>query len=280
MQYRGGWETGSIDFAGNPIDFAIKPKPQSRRLVVVFNSQQHSSDELKLFTWVNVAARFQCSVLHLADPTLYLSETAKLGWYTCNFMTSFQEKIIETVGTFFEILDAEELVFVGSSGGGFPAAFLSQIFAGSTSLLLAPTLSVLNSFQKDPTQVYLKELNRAGSFDDIQSRHPELELSVPQLVSKNNGELVGAINILQSRKDKEFWKHHTAPFLESLDYRYLVTPEYIAEPLLTGVFGDWTEGHGPPPIEITNKAVDLLRMAPVGEMYKVRLPKTLASLSE
>lgn len=269
--YSGKGQVGSIDFHGNPIDFLLRPSDVPR-LVVTFNSQQSSDGTLKLFTWMNLARQFNSSVLHISDPTLYVTEDSLIGWYASNYRHSFQADIQLLIQTVMELVKAEEVVFLGSSGGGFPAALYSQIFPGSTALLLAPTLNLREATNRNTKQAFLTDLNRVSDFSELDNLYPEQVLSIKDLV-EGVGEFTGSINLLQSRGDLQFWKHHTMPLLSFMEDQPSTPPHEVQIKNFSAVFGDWSDGHAPPPNEVITRAVDFLSQAPIGEMHLQRLTK-------
>lgn len=275
QQYSGDWVTGEVRYAGEPIDFAVKPKKGSRRLAVVFNSQQTPGGGLKLFTWMKVAQRLNCSRLHIADPTLNLSNTATLGWYTSNSSGNMQAGVEGLIREVVTKLNVEEIVFLGSSGGGFPAAYYSQRFRNSIALLLAPVLAVERSLQVEPMRLFLEDLNGALTFPQVKASHPDVTYDVLDEIQKNDGELLGSLHILQSRHDMNFWRSQTQPFLQALGLDYESCPAMVRQGKISAVFGDWGEGHRPPPIEVINAAVDSIAEVPYGRLENFKLSETI-----
>lgn len=272
-QYDGGWLTGSVGVLDDAIDFSIKRQRGSKRLAVIFNSQQKADAPLKLFTWGNVGKLLDCTRLHIADPTLNISEVATLGWYSANKKGNFQDKIGKLILLFKEILDIEEIVFLGSSGGGFPAAHYSQVFPGSLALLLAPVFNVSRSIQKKAKQQFAVELNGVDTFEEALKCHPEVSFDVGATVRKNGSRLLSPIHILQSRGDMGFWQHQTQPFLEQLGTLCHLPPKSLSQDGFSMLLGEWSDGHAPPPIDVINAACRNLASLPLGSLDEYDLSK-------
>ena len=271
--YDGGWLTGSVGVLGDAVDFSIKRQRDSKRLAVIFNSQQKADSPLKLFTWGNVGKLLDCTRLHIADPTLNISEVATLGWYTANKKGNFQYQIGQLILLFKEALDVEEIVFLGSSGGGFPAAYYSQLFPGSLALLLAPVFNVSRSIQSKAKQQFAVDLNGVDTFDDALQCHPDVSFDVGAMVRENDGRLLSSIHILQSRGDSGFWQHQTQPFLEQIGTRCQLPPKSLSQDGFSMLLGEWSDGHAPPPIDVINAACRSLASLPLGTLDQYDLSK-------
>lgn len=265
-EYDGGWVTGSVNSLNDSIDFSIKIKRDSRRLAVIFNSQQKANSPLKLFTWGNVGKLLECTRLHISDPTLNISELATLGWYTANRKGNFQRQIEKLILLFKKKLEIEEIIFLGSSGGGFPAVYFSQIFTNSMAFLLAPVFNVKESVQESAKLQFATELNGVGTFEEAISLHPDVTFDAGEMVLANSNTLVNPIHILQSWKDARFWQHQTAPFLERIGADFKAPPKVLVQDNLSMVLGDWADGHAPPPIEVINAACAGIARQPLGSL--------------
>lgn len=274
-RYHQGWVTGELLDEGYPVDFSFRPKKDTKRLAVVFNSQQNSDGRLKLFTWEKVAANIDASCLHISDPTLYASESAVIGWYTCNLYKNFQNiihRLIESIANKFSF---DEFVFLGSSAGGFPAFLYSQLFNNSTALLLAPTLSASDSRHDEPRRQYIDDLNNGLAFDELRQKYPSIILSAAEILKINSNKIQGSLNILQSVNDFEFWRDHTSNLLRelgySIDYDVTYMPRELYLDSVSILLGDWGSGHQPPPVSAINKAVEQINTTPPGQLNTMRL---------
>lgn len=278
-EYDGGWVTGSVNSLNDSIDFSIRTNREPRRLAVIFNSQQKANSPLKLFTWGNVGKLLECTRLHISDPTLNVSELATLGWYTANRKGNFQSQIEDLILLFKEKLQIEEIIFLGSSGGGFPAAYFSQIFPNSMALLLAPVFNVKRSVQGAAKQLFAAELNGVATFEEAISLHPDVTFDVGKVISSNSNTLLNPIHILQSRKDTKFWEHQTAPFLERIGADFKAPPKVLVQDNLSMVLGNWADGHAPPPIEVINAACEEIAHQPLGTLCNYDLLAALGPRS-
>lgn len=276
-EYDGGWVTGSVDSLNDSIDFSIRTKRGSRRLAVVFNSQQKANSPLKLFTWGNVGKLLDCTRLHISDPTLNVSELATLGWYTANAKGNFQRQIESLILLFKKKLQIDEILFLGSSGGGFPAVYFSQVFPNSMAFLLAPVFNVKQSVQERAKLQFAAELNAVDTFEEAVSIHPDVTFDVGETLLANSNKLINPVHILQSRKDTRFWEHQTRPFLEKTGSGFKTPPKVLVQDNLSMVLGDWADGHAPPPIEVINTACEGIARQPLGSLSNYNLLASLGS---
>lgn len=263
-RYGGKWESGEIRVQNQSIDFSVRPKAGSTRLAVVFNSQQKAEGPLKLFTWEKAAERIGCSRLHISDPVLNPSEELTLGWYTCNQNGEFQKPIRKMIASVANRLGCEELVFLGSSGGGLPASVLSQYFPNSLSLLLAPTFSIAGSLLRKPNDLFLKN-NSAEDIDSLKARWRETDFDLFSALDRFT-RLQSNIQLLQSRGDLAFWQYQTRPLLRRLGYDLEAPPQYFGIENLHAHFGDWGNAHTPPPSELVHKVCESIGSTSTGNL--------------
>lgn len=263
-RYGGSWESGEVRVLNQSIDFSVRPKSGSTRLAVIFNSQQKAGAPLKLFTWEKAAERIGCSRLHISDPVLNTSEELTLGWYTSNQNGEFQKPIRNLIENVADKLGCEELVFLGSSGGGLPASVLSQYFPNSLSLLLAPTFSIPGSLRRKPNEIFLKE-NSADDIDTLKTKRKETDFDLFSTLDRVDG-LQSNIQLLQSRGDLSFWKYQTQPLLRKLGYDLEYPPQYIGIENLHAHFGDWGKAHTPPPADLVYKVCESVGSASTGSL--------------
>lgn len=114
----------------------------TRRLRVVFHGAVRADvDSYPRFDRVSTMRRTEDSFLSFADPTLLLSPEMTLGWYAGSSAWSPDETIVEVVREAMAVSGAEELIFIGGSGGGFAALKYSRRFPGSKAFVFSPQTS-------------------------------------------------------------------------------------------------------------------------------------------
>jgi hypothetical protein len=82
------------------------------------------------------------SVLLVSDPTLFVDERLQLGWYAGTRDWDPTPTIRKVVRSAAAASGASKLMFIGSSGGGFPALRCSSAFPGSLALAINPQVDL------------------------------------------------------------------------------------------------------------------------------------------
>ena len=226
----------------NPIPYSIaswrKPVPEDR--AILFNGSHwdfpalyFSSEQQRLFvmttaavdrnemalpsfnrwTWAG-AGNFPGHVLCIADPTLELDGTMKLGWYLgtaqhdatndlCNFVLRFADELG---------IPQEKIVFWGSSGGGFAALALASRIEGATAVAINPQTDVL-AYEIDRVVKMVKDLcfNGQNESDILQDYSPRLNM-----IQAWEGNQKSRTILVQNKLDLHHYNCHFKPFWTAL----------------------------------------------------------------
>jgi hypothetical protein len=171
---------GAYLLAGRPwsVPALWYPGPAEARKLWVMLPSAVARDQVVLpafnrWTWA-AEARFPGHVLCLADPTLDLNPGLGLGWCLGSGAadaTSVMAAFVVAVADEFEI-PPEDVVFYGSSAGGFAALALAAQVDGSTAVAINPQTDVMS--YEITRQV---DLIRATVFeglpaDEVRAKHP------------------------------------------------------------------------------------------------------------
>lgn len=132
-----------VSVEGWEIPFYFRPAPPGGFLNVGFQGgiERHRI-RLPYFKRLRSSKKWAGAVLIISDPTITLSDDLRLGWYVGNDgfdLMPHLEKLIARVQAFTQPRD---LMFLGSSGGGFPALKLSQKFPGSLAFVSNPSTEI------------------------------------------------------------------------------------------------------------------------------------------
>ncbi|MCP3426193.1 class I SAM-dependent methyltransferase [Rothia sp. AR01] len=132
----------AFDIPGGPHLQVYARVVPSRRLRVVFHGAiRPGVDSYPRFDRVSTMRRTEDSFLSIADPTLVVDPEMRLGWYAGTSTWSPDETIVEAVREAMKVSGAEELIFIGGSGGGFAALKYSRRFPGSKAFVFSPQTS-------------------------------------------------------------------------------------------------------------------------------------------
>lgn len=123
-------------------DFLLQRK-KSNKIVIVFHGAKDQSvispPYFERWSWMDV---FNCNLLNISDPTLQISKSLKLGWYLGNREEYALEVIISVVLKIANNLGIKNnnIIFWGSSGGGFTSLMAAAKVNGSTGVAFNPQI--------------------------------------------------------------------------------------------------------------------------------------------
>lgn len=130
-------------------------------LYVVLHGAMVSGTWFPRFERVKTMSEEGRSFCTIADPTIQQDLGLKLGWYVGHDGIDANEWLLALVERLKFIARPRQLIFVGSSGGGYAALQLSHRFPGSLAFVTDPQTIIPNYYA---TQV--KRLMHVG-FDDL-----------------------------------------------------------------------------------------------------------------
>lgn len=202
---------------GEPLPFACFLKaPQEGVPLMVFGQgfQDRRHIELPRFQRMDWASRLKYNVLIFNDPTLFLRDDIGLGW--CLGTKDYDvmpvlQKLVESVRDQLKITN-KNLMFYGSSAGGFSSLMLASRFEDSSAVVNNPQTNVL-AFKRGG----VRQLLRLG-FDDIPlEQAAELYGARMSFVERvRQGAYVPKIYYLQNFLDEDHYQDQMLPLLEVL----------------------------------------------------------------
>ena len=259
--FDGTTQMATYEFMDLPIDFLFASNPAQQRLAVFFNSQQRP-DSLKLFTWQKVARSFSAHRLFITDPLVSVNESLNLGWYVGSRNANLQQHFKQFIQHIAQICGLNEIIFFGSSGGGYPAIYYSQMFDDSIAVTLAPTTTILHHSNKK----LVKNWEAASESSPNIPVKPEelsdnLELDLPSLFS--NG-LKNPVIILQNSDDNDFIQTQTNPLAASQGL--ILSGHSLDSDKLHIRLESYGDGHRPPPSDRVTELATRISEIPLGEL--------------
>src|SRR5690606_12858701 len=153
----------SVLVEGVCFDFLIKTG-ELKNTFVVFNSAVPDKEFVKtpIFTSRKLLSDLKSHRIHVSDPFIDLSDGFRCFWYLSSKKIDVQNIIKNILSHLFFLMDAERVVFWGSSGGGYPALLYSYEFENSIALVNAPTTTIKKHHKAD---FILESMNKAlGEF--------------------------------------------------------------------------------------------------------------------
>lgn len=127
---------------GPDLRFIAQPRHSARLRVVFHGAVSRERDRYPRYDRVTTLRRSGEAFISFADPSLLIDESITLGWYTGARSWDPVPLICAVIKRAQEVSGAEELVFVGGSGGGFAALRISALFPGSAAFVFSPQTSI------------------------------------------------------------------------------------------------------------------------------------------
>ncbi|MBD2845923.1 prolyl oligopeptidase family serine peptidase [Paenibacillus sp. IB182496] len=197
-------------------DFLFSPG-EEKRLFVFFNGDfdrnKYTPPVFQRWSW---ASHFPGHCIYISDPSLNLCKNVGLAWYIGTKQISFTEKITMLVRKVAQItrVNEEDIVFYGSSGGGFASLFISKNFPAALTVAINPQIDLTRYYQNKVND-FLNELFDGFNIDDIKkyyyNRFSILEHS-KELISQR-------IIYAQNKLDKHHYNNHFKPFCKKMDLK-------------------------------------------------------------
>ncbi|MFD2991125.1 glycosyl transferase family 2 [Fictibacillus nanhaiensis] len=231
---------------GVKFEFLVRIKESSKKLLV-FGSGAYNPEKMKppvfqRHTWIN---KFEESMILYNDPTLYLGPLS-LGWGHGTTNRFYLEEIAEILQIIMKriLVNANQVIFYGSSGGGFMSMVLAGFIQGSTALVNNPQTIVTNYYQSHVNKLF-------------QHSHPEL--TIEEINRKYNHRLnaislfkkfnyVPKITYIQNVACEHDMTNHVLPFIEGLKEFNKITHFHNVQ---FEFYYDDEKGHNPLELEET-----------------------------
>ena len=261
----------------NGIVFPVRVKLNqgSDRLFVMLNGAvDRQKERLPKFARWNWGKMLRGHVIAVCDPTLYLDERLRLGWFLGSAAASALPgltKIAETAAAGLGIASGRT-IFYGSSGGGFAAVAGAASMQDGRAIAINPQTDITAYFPgviADLRDV----LGGEAAFEDVcrDDRRIRLQAAIADARSAGrNGRFV----FLQNTVDKFHHAHHYSVLAKSLPFP--VEGGFSSQrDVLSMTYGS-PEGHSAEPPEVVKTIVDtafpyLLEGEAIGPRPDVRL---------
>ncbi len=235
-----------------PFEFLLNIKPDSKKLIVMgsgaYNAEKMSPPIFQRYTWHD---DFECSSIYYNDPTLYLGKM-NLGW---GYGTK-DEHYIETIGAILRVMidklhiKNENLLFYGSSGGGFTSLMLATFMKGSKALVNNPQTIITNYFKKHVLALY--KTVYPDSKEDYNNIFINHRINVTEYFKKNS--YIPNIYYAQNLSCKDDVDNHLIPFIKETSK----LDENIFNKITMYYYSNVSEGHNPLDKESTLKMIQSL----------------------
>lgn len=233
------------------IDIYSRPNP-GKPLVVFFNGAQNRSEKYRFpsFSGLKVTSTENASLLCINDPSLYMGDDIKMGWYAGSKFLDLQNEVIpEIIKKIKYSVNASSVVFVGGSSGGTASLYYSRSFPGSFCITSNPQTDILK-YRKHHVNRYLRRCLGVKGIETAKNFPEVLNGVVTSIVNYYSGVMLNNTIYLQNKHDAGHFYTHFSELLRSLG---LHVPDgfgsYQLSPKLLVHVGDWGKGHKSAPRE-------------------------------
>lgn len=135
---------GRFDIIYKNINFEclFKRKNDSETLYVFLNGARPAGDSKPLFARWSYYKYLNGSILNIDDPMCKINKELKIGWYYGNNDESYCDYIVDIVQEFAQQNCMNNIIFFGSSGGGYAALYCACKLKGSTVVAINPQIKL------------------------------------------------------------------------------------------------------------------------------------------
>ena len=202
-------------------EFIVNLKDTSDKLLVLgsgalgFRNFDRTRPYIERHSW-----NFNPSTIYYHDPTYYLDDSIKVGWCIGTKNNYYLEKIAEIISIFIDKLNItnNNVLFYGSSAGGFTSLMLSVLFKGSICLADIPQLYVYKYKSKKDQYDSWKDLKNM-CYNDLSDEEfidkYKQRLSLIEMIKKEN--YIPNANIIMDFSVKLDVDTQYLPFINELD---------------------------------------------------------------
>jgi hypothetical protein len=203
---------------GQHWDVPVMYYPASNRKLFVMMPSAVERWRLKLpvfsrWTWASKGT-FPGHVLCIADPTLELNEELGLGWCLGKSTQPVIDDIEDFLIKFTRVKEIanEDIVFWGSSAGGFAALALAARFAGATAVAINAQTDAMSYQVKEQVDLVRKMCFGGASEEQVRSDFADLV----NMSSRWSGLSSSRAILIQNELDVHHYDAHFKPFWNTL----------------------------------------------------------------
>lgn len=225
----------SISEAGLPIDL-LNSDIGSDTTVVIFHGAVEPASQLPVLSGQGLSTDVGANRIFISDPSLYMSDQLRLGWFAGNKeQPTLQLHIERIIRRIVASHGSRRIVFFGGSGGGFASLFFSSRFPGSAAIVFNPQTNIAQ-YQRSSVMDYARlAFSVPSDTEDPLSRLPHPPVTDLRDVCREPA--TGPVVYIQNLNDKFHVENHMQPFLNAI---HPESPVFLLQDA-------WGSGHAPPP---------------------------------
>jgi len=251
IKLKKGKYTYSFDTKYNKYIYFANYKP-SKKVIISFNGAVDRTKMTYNFQRYSWSDDIDYSWIQFIDPTIKEENDLNLGWYQGNK----NEFAIEVMANYIKKLlkenniKEEDVIFFGSSAGGFASLKIANFFNNSKIIVINPQLYL----EKYPKRYFNSMVEYV-----YQESYPRDRINVKVDFEKRKK----SIFYFQNIEDKLHYEPHLKEWLSSLDsnlYKEIEALEDVdcSKKLNVLIYSDEKTGHNPPNKEVTLELLNYL----------------------
>ncbi len=238
------------DDSGVDLPCRLRLLPGATVLFVMFHAAfDRTKAALPVFARWSYGKVLGGHVLSVCDPTLYLDDELRLGWYVGSRYADPMQVLLATANRVRELLDlaGDRVVFYGSSGGGFAALRAAASCRFGRAVVINPQTEITAYFETFVSR-FAKVFAPEWTPQECRDRYPLRWSALAAIADARLQQRDLRIVYAQNLHDKVHHARHFRPFCGSTDAP--ISGGTSADgSVLTHVYAS-PEGHGAEPPEV------------------------------
>ncbi|MFE4196533.1 hypothetical protein ACFRJ9_11760 [Paenarthrobacter sp. NPDC056912] len=236
-----------IQHEGLPLEILNVPADSDTTLVC-FHGAAEKDVRLPWFLGQGVTAGLPVNRIFISDPSLRKSTEFNIGWYAgSKEQPDLQETLTDVIRRIVRSTSGYNVIFFGSSAGGYASLALSRFFPTSLAFAVNPQTSI-SRFYPGAVERYM-----TYAWEMPGKEMAELPASVAHdLVPAYSAGFGHTVALVQNAKDWFHIQNHQLPFIDAVgdsENLYMVMDRWGPD---TG------DGHTPPPKELLRECFEQL----------------------
>lgn len=213
--------------------FSYFKKGSTKLVVMLQGGIDRTKMQLPIFQRWSWAEEINASILILNDPTLFDNDLV-LGWW----QGSEEQYAIPSACQFIKVVinklgySCKDILFYGSSAGGFSSLMMAGYLKGSMAIVNNPQINLIK-YHRGPVQDLWTNKFRGMSNEEVFERYPT-RLSVSEWFKSIH--YIPKIVYYQNVKDPLHFENHYRPFVQDL-YQSGIDPNEFQSILYTHSWG-------------------------------------------
>lgn len=223
-----------LDFEGQLIPLRFQPgRKNCKTLLIMFHGAvDRETRKVPAFTPFLPELADSVHQLAISDPTMLAGSNFSMSWYAGHESFDSQRILKDIFKKIADFLSVENVIFFGTSGGGFAALYYSWHYCGSVAIVGNPQTKI-EKYYSGHVQRYRDEC-----WKSLEKEHPLGELICADVCNLYAERFDNTVIYLQSNSDYFHLFHHMAPFLDAVKVH--------KKPALISNVGFWGRmGHSP-----------------------------------